>query len=148
MSGVSGVSIEAHARALADKVEVVLPGWIEQCVRRRWPDADAAAVADAAGRATAEVGPAVRALLMADVDHQQTTPLALLRAAVRYPTEVLRAAGIPPVERDAFSKDRFPDDVYDLTPASFADVDEELADLGVAWGAAKAFTHKQRHSPS
>jgi hypothetical protein len=36
--------------------------------------------------------------------------LALLRTAVRYPTEVLRAAGAPAVERAKFSRERFPDD--------------------------------------
>lgn len=138
--------IEEHARALADKVDEVLPQWVERCIRSRLPQADGAAVAEAAAQARTEVGAAVRALLMTDVDEQRANPLALLRAAVRYPTAVLLAAEVPPVERDAFAKERFPDDVYDLTPASFADVDEGLADLGLAWGAAKAFTHKQRHS--
>ncbi len=40
---------------------------------------------------------------MSDIDEQRTTPLALIRGAVRYPTEVLRAAGVPPVERDRFA---------------------------------------------
>lgn len=138
--------IEQHATALADKVDEVLPAWVERCIRSRLPAADDAAVAAAAAQAQREVGAAVRALLMTDVDEQSANPLALLRDAVRYPTAVLRAAGVAPVERDDFSKDRFPDDVYDLTPASFADIDADLADLGLAWGAAKAFTHKQRHA--
>lgn len=133
--------IEDHAKALADKVDEVLPSWMERCVRRHLPDGDAS---DAVAHAP-EVAAAVRALLMADVDAQATTPLALLRDAVRYPTAVLRGAGVAPVERDEFHRERFPDDLYDLTPSSFADIDPELADLGVAWGAAKAFTHKQRH---
>jgi hypothetical protein len=88
----------------------------------------------------------MRALLEADIDDQQTTPLALIRAsAVRYPTEVLRHAGVPPVARDEFAVSVFPGDTYELAPASFADLDPELADAGIAWGAAKAFTHKQRH---
>ena len=84
-------------------------------------------------------------MLAADVDEQATTPLAILRTAVRYPTEVLVAAGVPPVERDSFSQRAFPDDIYDLTPATFADVDPALAEAGIAWGAAKAFEHKRRH---
>jgi hypothetical protein len=87
----------------------------------------------------------VRALLERDVDEQATTPLSLLRGAVRYPTAVLRRSGIPPVERDEVQAQLFPDDLYDLTPASFADVDPALADPGLAWGAAKAFAHIQRH---
>ena len=69
----------------------------------------------------------------------------MLRDAVRYPTEVLRAAGAPAVDRDRFSTDRFPDDDYDLTPATWSDIDPSLLDLGIAWGAAKAFVHRQRH---
>ena len=41
----------------------------------------------------------------------------------------------------------FPDDDYDLSPATFADVDPRLTEPGLAWGAAKAFTHLQRHRP-
>ncbi len=47
--------------------------------------------------------------------------------------------------RDKFSTERFPDDDYDLTPATWSDLDPSLLDLGITWGAAKAFVHKQRH---
>jgi hypothetical protein len=103
------------------------------------------AAEEAGQRARVEVGAAVRALLEADIDAQATTPLALLRAAVRYPTAVLVAAGVPEVQRDAFAEAAFPADVYDLTPATFADIDPALAEAGLAWGAAKAWTHKRRH---
>lgn len=146
-------AMHEHAMALADAVEVALPGWVERCVESRvvagWgspPDADLQAEAAAAGRrARAEVGPAVRALLETDIDEQTTTPLSLLRGAVRYPTAVLRAAGVPAAARDEAQVRLLPDDPYDLSPASFADVDPALADLGVAWGAAKAFVHIRRH---
>jgi hypothetical protein len=49
------------------------------------------------------------------------------------------------VERDPFAERAFPDDLYDLSPASFADVDPELAEVAITWGAAKAFVHKRRH---
>ena len=87
----------------------------------------------------------MRALLAADIDDQHTTPLSLLRGAVRYPTAVLSAAGVPPVRRDEQQERLFPDDLYDLAPATFADVDPALAEVGMAWGAAKAFEHLQRH---
>ena len=140
--------MQEQADALADGVEAVLPGWVERSVRRRLrrDDPEVMAAAGAAGRrAREEVGTRMRALLGADVDAQATTPLSLLRDAVLYPTEVLRAAGVPPVDRDDYARDRFPDDDYDLTPATFADVDPALSDLGIAWGAAKAWAHKQRH---
>jgi hypothetical protein len=139
---------QGAARALADAIEAALPGWVERSVARRLPDADATvrAASEAAGRrAQAEVGREVRVLLELDVDQQRTTPLTILRSAVRYPTEVLRDASVPPVARDREQVRLFPDDVYDLAPASFADVDPALHELGIAWGAAKAFTHLQRH---
>jgi hypothetical protein len=95
------------------------------------------------------VGPRVRSLLAADIDEQVTTPLAILRSvAVRYPTAVLREAGVPPVHRDEFVEEVFPEDAYDLAPAAFTDLDPDLGDVAIAWGAAKAFEHKRRHSPS
>jgi len=96
------------------------------------PEWVAAATTEAATRAQAEVGPRIRTLLDADIDEQRTTPLALLRTAVRYPGAVLAAAGVPPVDRDAAQVRLFPDDVYDLTPATFADVDPALAEPGTA----------------
>ncbi|MDQ6799037.1 MAG: hypothetical protein M3011_13650 [Actinomycetota bacterium] len=144
-----------HATALADAIEGALSGWVERCVARRLaedPAGDgpssprvAAAAVEAGQRARAEVGPAIRALLDADIDEQRSTPLALLRTAVTYPTAVLAGAGVPPVHRDRAQARLFPDDVYDLTPATFADVDPDLAEPGLAWGVAKAWTHRQRH---
>ncbi len=144
-----------HATALADAIEGALPAWVERCVARRLPgypdvegpesDGIVAAAIEAGGRARAEVGPRIRALLDADIDEQETTPLALLRTAVSYPASVLAAAGVPPVDRDVAQVRLFPDDVYDLTPATFADVDPALAEPGMAWGVAKAWTHRQRH---
>jgi hypothetical protein len=145
--------VQSHATALADAVDAALPGWVERSVARlvvAWtgsdPEPAVLEAARAAGRqAASEVGAAVRALVEADVDDQRTTPLSLLRAAVRYPTEVLRAAGVPPVERDAIQERLLPDDVYDLSPATFADVDPSLAEPGMLWGASKALAHRRRH---
>ncbi len=147
--------VEPHATALADAMVSALPGWVERSVARiltAWvgeaPDQAVRDTAREAGRRAAEeVGPAVRALLAADIDEQRTTPLALLRAAVRYPTEVLKDAGVPPVDRDPIQVRLLPDDLYDLSPASFADVDPALAEPGLVWGAAKALAHRRRHAP-
>jgi len=144
--------MEEHAAALADAIELALPAWVERSVElvmKAWHgelDDDVRGEAAAAGRQAAdEVGPQVRALLDTDIDAQRTTPLSLVRSAVCYPTAVLQAAGVPPVVRDEQQERLFPEDVYDLAPASFADVDPALADVGMAWGAAKAFEHLQRH---
>ena len=166
---------DQHSAALAQAIEEVLPGWVERSVAAvlaragpgaepeaaagagSEPEAQASGViagpvladaADAGRRAAAEVGAAVRELLAADIDEQRSTPLTLLRQAVRYPTEVLRRAGVAPVEeRDDVKVRLFPDDVYDLSPATFGDVDPRLAEPGLLWGAAKAFAHRQRHQP-
>ncbi len=140
------------ATALADAIEAALPGWVERSVARRAAgagravDPDVARAATAAGvRARVEVGARVRRLLALDIDEQRTNPLSLLRDAVRYPTEVLRGAGVPVVERrDDFAIRAFPDDEYDLTPATWADVDPSLQDPGITWGAWKAYTHLSR----
>ena len=107
-------------------------------------DATAAAIAEAGAAARAEGVPRVRALLATDVDAQMGNPLAVLRALVHHPTAVLRAAGARPVPRDEFSVRSFPDDLYDLTPATFADVDPALHEPGLLWGAAKAHVHLAR----
>ena len=135
-----------YARALADAVVAALPGWVERAVTQRYEgwvgDAAPATVladAQAAGRrAVAEVEPRLRALLALDVDEQRNNPLALLREAVAYPSDVLRGAGVPAVIRDAQAQRLFPDDDYDLTPARFADLDPSVHEPGLVWGAAKA----------
>lgn len=158
---------------LADRVAAVVPGWVVSCVVTvfdAWCEAGAGsasgpvpgpghepagaaagreavvAEAEATGKRAGEViGAQLRALLVSDVDTQRSTPLEAVRAAVTYPTGVLRAAGVAPVERDRFTTERFPDDVYGLTPASLAAVDASLGELSVRWGAAKAAAHRRRH---
>ncbi|QYG91672.1 hypothetical protein HC251_03935 [Iamia sp. SCSIO 61187] len=138
-------ALAGYAAALAQGIEAHLAAWVERVVAERhraWGGAvpeEVAAAARAAGRvAVAEVGPQVRDLLDRDVDAQATGPLALLRAAAVHPTRVLRDAGVPPVERDPVAVRIHPDDVYDLGPASFADVHPDLHEPGLTWGAAKA----------
>lgn len=134
-----------YAIALADGIEAALPGWVERSVERllrahEGEDPRVLEAATAAGeRAQHVIGAQVRALLMADVDDQSTSPLEVARGAVPFATEVLREAGVPPVVRDTFAERRFPDDDYDLAPATFADLDPRLHEVGLAWGAAKAY---------
>lgn len=140
-----------YATDLADGVEAALAPWVERCVRTCCAaagvsaDDDLLAAARAAGvRCRDEVAPAVRALLVTDIDEQASTPLTILRGAVRHPTEVLVAAGVPAPRRDEFAQRSFPEDRYELAPASFADLDPELAEAGLRWGAAKAHVHLAR----
>lgn len=148
----SAEELQRYATALADAIEAALPVWVVRSVRIKMADwagevseQVARASDEAATRAVAEVMPVLRQLLERDIDEQWTTPLALVRQAVRYPTAVLVAAGVPASERDEFSQRSFPNDPYDLSPAALADVDPDLNDAAIAWGAAKAFEHKRRH---
>ncbi|HEY5156232.1 MAG TPA: hypothetical protein VIJ47_15935 [Acidimicrobiales bacterium] len=144
-------ALAAYAADLADGIERALPGWVERSVDRVLlayrgsVSADEQAAAARAGvAATAAVAPRVRAVLEADIDAQAVSPLAVVRSAVSFPTAVLRDAGVPPVVRDEFVERQFPDDVYDLSPAAFADVDPALHEPGLTWGAAKAHVHLAR----
>jgi hypothetical protein len=147
-------SVDDHARRLGDAIAAAIPGWVTGSVERVMASRSMAltpgirrAAAAAGAQAQAETGAAIRALLASDIDDQRSTPLTLLRRAVRYPTRVLKDAGVPAVARDRFAERAFPDDIYDLTPGSLADVDPSLTDPGISWGAAKAFEHKRRHRP-
>jgi hypothetical protein len=137
--------LRMYADALADGIEAELGPWVERSVAvmaDAWRPGLAVELNEearrAGERAVAEVGPEVRALLAADVDAQRTSPLALLRGAVRYPTEVLAAAGVAEVVRDEFAERAFPADVYGLAPAAFTDLSPALHEPGMTWGAAKA----------
>lgn len=143
-------SLAEAAALLADGVIAALPSWVERCVASGCERAgvtarELGAPARAAGlQCAAEIGPPLRDLLATDVDEQQSTPLSVLRSAVRFPTQVLADGGVRAPDRDDFDASRFPDDPYGLTPASFADIDPALGPIGIAWGAAKAFEVLQR----
>lgn len=152
MNDPSSSSLDEHAEALANGIEAALPDWVVNCVEKvllawsgSFPSGIAAASRVVGEKAASDVGREVRLLLAADIDEQWTTPLELVRSAVRYPTAVLAELGVPPAQRDEFSVQRFPRDVYGLSPASLADVSPTLGEAGIVWGAAKAFEHKRRH---
>lgn len=144
-------ALEHHAAVLADGIEAAIGPWVERCVTTTIEARGGLVTgvvrerARVAGvEATETVAPRVRALLALDIDQQRTGPLALVRAAVPFPTAVLVGAGVTPPDRDAQAVALFPDDVYDLSPASFADLDPVLQEPGLVWGAAKAHVHLAR----
>ncbi len=150
MSSADEVFAEASAR-LVDEVTDRLGAWVLDSVVRihdAWAGHTPAAVRDdaaEAGRRAAEVvGGRLATLLAADVDEQRVNPLAVLRRATAFPTEVLARHGVAEVVRDRDAEARFPGDVYDLTPAAFADIAPELHEIGILWGAAKARAHLAR----
>jgi hypothetical protein len=137
--------MDAYAQALHDAAVAALPGWVERCVRSRASGLEVEA-GEAGRRAAREVGERLRVLLATDIDKQRVNPLSVLRGAVVYPTEVLKAAGVAPVPRDAFVERAFPDDIYNLSPAGWRDIDESLQEPGLIWGAwkAKQFLERRR----
>jgi hypothetical protein len=132
-----------YSAALLSAVDAVLSDWVVRSVRRFSNDLDVDALS-AGEQARIEIGGRLRQMLTTDIDVQRTNPLAVLRSAVRYPTDVLRAAEVPPVRRDEFAVSAFPDDVYNLSPATWADIDQSLTEPGIAWSAWKAHTFLAR----
>jgi hypothetical protein len=141
----------AVANWVTNSVEQILDAWSATDPAVLSPEARTAALthaAEAAGRAQAQVSAELVELLRSDLDAQRSTPLQVVRGALRYPTSVLEAAGVPAVQRDRFAEERFPDDRYGLNPASLAALDPGLGEMALVWGAAKAATHRRRHRNS
>lgn len=137
--------MDEYSAALLDAVDACVPGWVVRSVEQTLAAAGIPVTDEirthadaAAGAARAQVHDDLRALLELDVDLQRTNPLAVLRRAVAHPTAVLLAAGAPVLERDDFEVRAFPDDRYGLSPATWRDVDDQLVEPGLVWGAWKA----------
>jgi hypothetical protein len=112
--------------------------------------AEALAAAEAAGTSgAARVDTELRALFATDPAEQRSTPLEIVRSLRHEATEVLAAAGVPPVERDPFDERSFPDDRYAIVPRSLADLgDDDLAPMLMAWGLGKARVLRARAARS
>jgi len=134
-----------YSANLLDSFRAVALPWMQRLVDLRAPGMGSLPPVVTALRAGTENTIAeLQALLELDIDDQTAGPLSVLRTAVRYPTKVLADAGVAAVERDDFAMQSFPEDVYDLTPASFGAVDAQLHEPGIVWGAAKAHVHLRR----
>lgn len=136
---------------LADAIVCALPSWVRSCVdgfdltESVGQGSLETLIATAGSDATAALELPLRELLTAPIDDQRSTPLALVRTAVRFPTAILASAGVPPVDRDPFEARAFPDDVYGITPATWGDLGPEVAEAGLRWSVNKAFLHRRLH---
>ncbi len=99
---------------------------------------DPAAMADVVARTSATILSDLAALLAQDVDDQRTNPLSIYRSHLAEPTELLRAHSVATPSGDRFAADRFPDDPYQLGPATWSDIGDDLHGPGLVWGAWKA----------
>jgi hypothetical protein len=143
ISGVERLGAEWVARAVAGVVDAW--GRLDDAAR-----ATTLAEARVAGpRAASRVAGELRALFALDAAAQRATPLQIIRSLRREATQVLAAAGIPPVERDPYDERAFPDDVYGIVPKSVVDLgDEDLGGALLAWGVGKARVLRERQNPS
>jgi hypothetical protein len=159
--GSSSDETERFARyrdELVDAVDASVRPWIERSIREvaerqggpgAVTDRLLTDAADAADATHDEVVPALRALMRVDAEAQRANPLQLLRDGVRHATAVLAAHGVPPVRRDQLQQETLPLDVYDIAPATWADIGADLVEPGITWSAAKAHVvlTRRRRSP-
>ena len=138
------------AAQLLDVARRVVPRWltritVEAAARGGVDPASFGDEIEAVAReSTASTLAELEALLALDVDEQPVNPLTVLRGAIAGPTALLRRHGVRPRPVDPFIVERFPDDVYGLGPAAWADIDQELHEPGMMWGAWKAMTVLRR----
>ncbi len=135
---------------LREATHRLIPGWIARSVlsvveQQGLDHAKALRLIDAhAPLAAAAALAALDELLLADVDNQRTNPLAILRDHVGVATAILNELGATPPKRDPFDERVAPGDLYGLGPATWTDVDPDLAEPGLVWGAWKAATVLER----
>lgn len=134
------------ARELIQGVDRSFVSWIVREVARRVPAewderrrSDLfAKVEQRAGVARAECVANLSALFASGVALQSRTPLQVVRAALTPITSLLEGADVPEVPRDRSRQEFFPNDVYDLGPTTFGEIDTTLEAPALRWGAAKA----------
>jgi hypothetical protein len=140
-----------YASALSAAMIELVPKWIEAVIAARAPEPGSAATRDAVDRlrslAQTLTTTELSRLLESDIDDQWSSPLEIVRSLVPALTAELHELDAPAVPRDPRSIELMVQDVYAITPATFADIDPSLHPLGLAWGAAKAHVHLRRHAP-
>lgn len=123
---------EDLTRALTDAYRP----YVEATLRSR--QIDPTQVADALTEGEAWLEEALTDLLTTPFSQQRRGPLEVFQEAMRFPTDALQAAGVPPVERDEVTANALPGDLYDLAPASSRDLGEDVWHAHLGWGARKA----------
>ncbi|MFM7870924.1 MAG: hypothetical protein ACKPBG_04495, partial [Actinomycetota bacterium] len=117
--------MDPQPRRLIEVAEAVTPAWAEHLLCRLVPDPDVALrqrLSDIAAAVTASVTTGLRELFELDPEAQRTNPLTIFRQATAPISELAMGLGVPPVQRDEFARRSFPDDVYGLNPATWADI--------------------------
>jgi hypothetical protein len=137
------VQLREPATVLLETSRRVVPGWLRRVTVAAGERGGVDVAVDAELEATVTRAAAgaldrLAELLATDVDDQRTTPLTVFRSAVGGPTEFLLARGARPPARTTAGGDA--GDVFGLGPATWSDIDPDLHEPGLRWGAWKAMT--------
>lgn len=144
--------VDPYSQRLFDVVDRVVDDWLsaraDAVLMRAGRVTGVDLIESAKRQAAATVRRDLADLLALDVFDQRRNPLEILRAATQPLTRALRTLGVDEVERDDFQRRSFPDDIFDLCPATWTDVHADLAEVGLEWGAWKAATVLSRRRSS
>lgn len=123
------------SRSLRDALVAALrPFLAARLGEREWPGLPEQAL----HAAEAWLAEALDRLLARPYGDQSRGPLEVFQEAMTGPTAALAAAGVVPPGRDEATRTALPGDVFDLAPASSAELGEEAWRAHIAWGIAKA----------
>lgn len=126
---------------VASSLRILLVGAYPAVVRRRLATRGTnppPGLEGALAEGTAWLDAALGDLLERPYREQRRGPLEVFQEAMRFPTEVLAAAGVEAPDRDPVAAGALPGDSYDLAPASSRDLGEEVWAAHLRWGAEKA----------
>lgn len=133
-----------YSTRLLETMQVVTEPWLRGLVERVVSSQGLSASVDIArlegviSSARRDVLDALSRLLEQEAWEQRRNPLEMVRGATTALTVELASLGARPVPRDEFKERSFPDDVFDLAPATWSDVHPDLHEVGLEWGAWKA----------
>lgn len=137
----------AYGQALHDAVDRSFEPWLTSLLTSRssqatLPDDVLIAVRQASAQATTNI----KTLVQADIDDARSGPLEQMRNALTALGPILDSHGFERPQRDPVDTEMRPTDIHSLGPMSFLDLGTEVHEAGIAWGAAKAYLHRQRRS--
>ena len=134
-----------YGEALHHAVNRSFEPWLTALLRARRGHAELPEeVLDAIHVASNEAVSNIQTLVQADVDMALSGPLEQMRQALAGLAPILDAHGFERPSRDPVESEMRPHDVHSLGPMSFMDLGAEVHEAGIAWGAAKAYLHRQR----
>lgn len=136
--------LEYGRKLRAVVAEAIVP-WLTSMLEARNGGSLPTEITEAIDSVAQEALANITELIEADVDKPLSGPLEQIRRAVSQLGPVLDAHGFSPPQRDPYDTQMRPEDAHNLGPLSFLDLGEDVQSAGIAWGAAKAHLHNNRH---